>query len=859
MSVPARAERTLKVNGESHVAPEASTRLLSFLRDELSLTGAKFGCGEGSCGACTVLVGGRPVFSCQATVGEVGEEEVTTIEGADSPVARALQEALAAEGASQCGYCSPGMVLRASALLEGKPRPSEAEVREAMSANLCRCGCYKRLTAGILRAAGATATATATATNRVAGETPGEGFRPARPFDLTPPEERQWFELLGDGIIATSSPALEAASAGRSGAWIHLSPSGEVTAFCGKVDVGQDNTTAFRLLVAEELSVDPGQVGVVLGDTDLCPYDMGTFASRSMPDAGEALCQVAAGLRHHLEAKAAARLGLPARAVQAREGAVRSDGAVLDYGELATGARVVEVVGPGQRLLAPSRRLPAGPIRPSRRDAFSGARRFVSDMRLPGMAIGLVIHPPAPGDKLARIDRAALAGMAGVQLVEEEGFVGLVADDLAAGLAGLRALSPQFETGAPSFSDLEEYLRHHPAEPGGWAGRFEEASGELDEGLAGASFRFEATYTAPFIAHVPLETRAALARFDRGRLTVHVGTQTPFRVRAELAEALGMDEADIRVIVGPTGGAFGGKHGSDVALEAARLSRAAGRAVLVHWTRREEFTSGYLRPAAVIDVRAGLGSDGALASFELVDTNAGAAGLSFPYRAAARRLRFQPSASPLPQGSYRALAATANHFARESAIDELAAIAGKDPASYRLALLEDRRLAELLELALERFGWQEKSSEERGLGVALGLEKGGRVVTCVEVRSDREGFRVARVLTAYDCGRLVNRDAVANQVEGATMMALGGALFEEICLRQGRQQTTRLSEYRLPRFEDLPALEVELLDRPEEPAAGAGETPMVAVAPAVANALFDASGLRLRSLPLLPAYRREVG
>ncbi len=848
--------RTLRVNGESHAAPAGELPLLAFLRGGLGLLGPKLGCGEGACGACTVLADGSPVLSCQMTMEDVFGREITTVEGAVSETAARLKASLAAAGASQCGYCSPGMVLRAIALLESNPRPDEAEVREWMAPNICRCGCYQRITKGIVEAAG---------TSREDGEGepalgPSWGWRPHRPFDLTDPAERQWFELLGEGIIATSSPELEASFAGRSGAWIHLSPSGEVTAFTGKVDVGQDNTTAFRRLVAEELSIDPVRVRVVLGDTDLCPYDMGTFGSRSMPDAGEALRQVAAGLRCRLVSKAADRLGLPPRALQASDGAVRTDSETIGYEILAANARDVEVVGPGQELVSSSRRLAEADLRPDRSEAFEGRRRFVSDLRVDQTGFGLVLHPPMAGDRLASLDREAISRLKGVQLVEEDGFAGVVADDLGTALKAARALSPEFEPAGDPFGDLGSYLRSHPADREGFEGAFEDREGDLEAGLSRARTAIVGTYTTAYIAHVPLETRAALASFEGGRLTVVVGTQTPFRTRGLLASALSMEEADVRVVVAPTGGAFGGKHGADVATEAARLSRAAGRPVLVHWSREEEFTAGYLRPAALVDVRAGLDEEGRLVGFELTDTNAGPAGMSFPYRAESRRLSFQPARSPLRQGSYRALGATANHFARESAIDELAALAGEDPASFRLRLLDDVRLRELLQLALDRFGWHgERQGGERGVGVALGLEKGGRVVTCAEIAPDRQGFRVSRMMTAYDCGRVVNPDTVVNQVEGATVMALGGALFEEIRLEDGRQETRHLAQYRVPRFTDMPSISVELLDRPGEPSAGAGETPLVAVAPAVANAVFSATGIRLRSLPLLPAFREQVG
>jgi isoquinoline 1-oxidoreductase len=318
-------------------------------------------------------------------------------------------------------------------------------------------------------------------------------------------------------------------------------------------------------------------------------------------------------------------------------------------------------------------------------------------------------------------------------------------------------------------------------------------------------------------------------------------------VREQLAEALGLAEEQIRVIAPTAGGGFGGKHTADAALEAARLSREQGRPVRVHWTREDEFRLGYVRPAAIIDIRAGALADGTLTAWDFLNVNAGAAGLAIPYPVPDWRVRFQPAESPLPQGSYRALAATANNFARESHLDELAGLAGADPLAFRLRLLDDERLRAVLEAAAERLGWKERGG--RSLGIAAGIEKGGRVATCAEV----SGGQVTRIVTAFDCGAVLDPDNLTNQIEGATVMGLGAALFERIRFEGSTILNASLTAYRVPRFGDVPPIEVVLLDRPDEPSTGAGEAPIVAVAPAVAAALCAETGERLRALPLRPA------
>ncbi len=339
------------------------------------------------------------------------------------------------------------------------------------------------------------------------------------------------------------------------------------------------------------------------------------------------------------------------------------------------------------------------------------------------------------------------------------------------------------------------------------------------------------------------------------KLTVWTGTQRPFGVREELASAFRIPLESIHVLMPDTGSGYGGKHTGETAIEAARLARAAKKPVKVVWTRKEEFTWAYFRPAGVIDIRAGLDSNGRLEHWEFTNFNSGGSGLNTPYAVQARNEKFQPTKYPLRQGSYRGLAATANHFARESFMDELALQAKLDPLEFRRRNLRDERLRAVFEAAAEKFGWPgNKKSPGRGFGIAGGVEKGGYIATCAEIAVDRGtgAVRVLRIVSAFECGAIVNPDGLRNQVEGSNIMGLGGALFESIEFEDGRILNAAFSKYRVPRFQDVPAIETVLLDRKDLPSAGAGETPIVGVAPAIGNAIFDATGVRLRSLPMVP-------
>ncbi len=346
-----------------------------------------------------------------------------------------------------------------------------------------------------------------------------------------------------------------------------------------------------------------------------------------------------------------------------------------------------------------------------------------------------------------------------------------------------------------------------------------------------------------------------MAEWDGDRLTVWTGTQRPFGVRSDLARAFRLPEDHIRVIVPDTGSGYGSKHSGEMEVEAARLARAAGRPVRRAWTREEEFTWAYFRPAGIVEVIAGVRQDGTLTAWEFHNTNSGTAGLPTPYEVPNQLIAFHPSRSPLRQGAYRALAATLNHFARESLMDELARGLKLDPLAFRLKNLQDDRARAAFEAAAARFGWgQARAGEGHGFGLAGGHDKGAAFATCAEVAVERGSgqVRVVRIVTAFEPGAIVNPDHMKNQVEGATMMGLGGALFEAVRFQNNRLRNPRFSSYRVPRFRDLPRIEVVLLDRKDLPPSGAGEIPIVGVAPAIANAIYDATGTRLRSLPLVP-------
>ena len=374
--------------------------------------------------------------------------------------------------------------------------------------------------------------------------------------------------------------------------------------------------------------------------------------------------------------------------------------------------------------------------------------------------------------------------------------------------------------------------------------------GSVADGLKEADQKTEATYTIAYIAHVPLEPRAAVAEWADDKLTVWTGTQGPFRVKSELARSLAYAESRVRVIMPDTGSGYGGKHTGEAAVEAARLAKSAGKPVKLVWTREEEFTWAYFRPAGVIDVRSAVDKNGRLTAWEFHNYNSGTSAINTLYDVPNRKIEFHPVDAPLKSGSYRGLAGTANHFARECHMDELAALAGIEPLEFRLRNLKDDRLRAVFQAAADKFGW---GKSKGNFGIAGGFEKGSYVATCAEVKVEPGRTpRVVRVVQAYECGAVVNPDQLRNQNEGAVIMGLGGALFEAIHFDNGKILNPHFARYRVPRFRDAPQIEIVLVDRKDLPPAGAGETPIMTLAPAVANAIYAATGERLRSMPMVP-------
>ena len=687
-------------------------------------------------------------------------------------------------------------------------------------------------------------------------------------FDLA---RREFFKLLGAGIaifgLAKSVSAAQETAPSHGfhpqdlpsdiSAWLHIGEDGTVTTFCGKVEIGQNIRTSLAQTVADELRVPFGSVRMVMGDTALTPFDAGTFGSRTTPSMTPQLRRVASAARDLLIEVAAKEWNVSAGRLKAADGKVIDpvSSRSLTYASLARGKTLAQNLPTEDPVTPPADWTIAGKPMPKvdARDFVTGRHQYTPDLHPAGMLHGKVLRPPSFGATLMSYDDSDAKAKPGVTVVRDGDFVAAAAPAEREANAAVAAIRAQWKE-VPQISSREIFSHLKNKAEKKTDERRQQQKGSVDEALAASAHRLDATYTVAYIAHAPLEPRAAVAEWSGEKLTVWTGSQRPFGVRGELADSLHIPENNVRVIVPDTGSAYGGKHTGDAAIEAARLARSAGRPVKVVWTREEEFTWAYFRPAGVIEVKSAITSDGKLLAWDFHNYHSGSSGIETPYVVPNMRTEFHSVPLVLRSGSYRGLAATANHFARETHMDALALAAKIDPLEFRIRNLDDARLRAVLEAASKKFGWPHPKAEGRGFGIAVGHEKGSYVATCAEVAVDKNSgsVRVVRLVTAFECGAIVNPDGLRNQVIGANIQGIGGALFEAIEFENGRITNPRFSRYRVPRFRDIPEIEAVLIDRKDIPPAGAGETPIMAVAPAIGNAIFDATGQRLNNLPLVP-------
>lgn len=886
---------TLLVNGKSYeVEVDPETPLLYVLRNDLNLKGPKFGCGLEQCNACKVLVDQADVPSCQLPVKQVAGLEITTVEGlGDAANLHPLQEAFMAEQAIQCGYCVSGMIIAAQGLLNRVRYPTDEQIREALADNICRCGVYERVRRAIKMRIG-----------RPIWD-PIYEVVDAPPLDLD---------------IQPKLPAsLEAAP--ELDNWLQINDDKTVTIYTGKVEIGQGIKTAVAQIAAEELDVALERIVVHMADTAMTPDEGVTSGSRSLQTTGNAIRLATAEARHFLLALAHEELEAqtPATELVVVDGTISDPvtGQSTSYWDLFAGQRFSQPITGLQLAKSPDQYTIVGEasLRLDLLPKVTGQPSFVHDLDLPGLVHGRVVRPPHYQARLVSVDTEAVEQMPGViEVVRDGSFLAVLAEREEQALWASEQLREQAvwenEAKFPTTStDLYDYLRSQAAEAH-LVQNGQAVEGPLPplEAEAGDDHhkRLTATYYRPYQMHGSLGPSAAVAQLEAGQLSVWSHSQAVFLLRGAIADVLGLAPADVRVIHMEGSGCYGHNGADDVALDAALLARAVpGRPVSVKWMRPDEHAWEPYGAAMLVQMQADLDETGTVTAWYHDvwsyphTTRPRSAGeksgllaawhLAKPFPPIPPKMRFASHfgsyrnadplyafskrrivthfvpASPLRTSAMRSLGGYANVFAIESFMDELAAEAGLDPVEFRLKHLGDERAKAVIEAAANKAGWEARTRPAgtgAGRGIAFAQYKNAQcyaaLVVDLHVERDSGAIHLDRAIIAAEAGQIVNPDGLSNQLEGGFVQAASWTLAEEVAFDHNGISSQDWDSYPLLRFSGIPVIETVLLNRPTLPFLGSGEVTQNPTPAAIANAVYDAVGVRPRQIPFTPARMKAL-
>lgn len=695
-------------------------------------------------------------------------------------------------------------------------------------------------------------------------------------------DRRSFFKLAGGGIVVLLGVGPLAALPKDPkriypedfNAYLVIGENGVVTVFSGKIEMGQGVMTSQAQMVAEELGVPLASIAMVLGDTDRCPIDMGTFGSLTTRMFGPVLRAAAAQARAALMILAAQKLGVPRDKLLAKEGIISIVGKPhrsVSYGELSKGAKIVQMVD-SKALLRNASEFHVMGASPQRLDGLekvTGASKYAADIRVPGMLYARILRPQMHGATLVKLDTSGVKNLPGITLVNRGDLIAVLHADPEVAEGALRSIKAEWR--APDTKVDPESIYDHLVLQAAPLITLTDR-GDITAARASAAHLFEATYKKGYVAHAAIEPHAALAEIKGGKATVWASTQTPFPTRDLIAKTLNLKPKHVRVITPLLGGAFGGKSASSQATEAARLAQITGKPVQVAWTRAEEFFNDTFDPASVVKIVSGINQDGRISLWDCSVYSAGDRGAIACYDIPNARFRsaggssYGPAASqaslhPFAVGPWRGPGANMNVFAIESQIDMMAATAKQDPLAFRLRNLTDSRMRRVLQAAADAFGWKAAvSPSRRGFGLACNIDAGTYVATIAEVKVDHATGRVkvVRVVCAQDMGVVVNPEGAKMQIEGGITMGLGYALAEELRFRGGDILDRNFGTYNIPRFSWVPRIEIVLVKNDDLAPQGGGEPPITTTGAVIANAVFDATGARMLRLPMTADRVRQT-
>ena len=880
----------LTVNNTQHqlnVNPD--TPLLFVLRNDLKLKSPKLGCAKEQCGACKVLVDGNAVPSCELPIGRVAGLSVTTLEGLGTPNnLHPLQATFLEEQAGQCGYCTAGFIMAAEGLLNRVRYPSRDELNTAFADNLCRCGTYDRI-------------------------------RRAVQLRVGRPEQNPIYEVLdmpSEPDVKQSNVPQILEQNPQLDAWIRFNADETITVLTGKVEIGQGLRTALAQIVAEELDVDIARLNVIMADTAITVDEGTTAGSRSIETTGTALQLIAAEVRHILLSLAFEELEATSELI-VNNGMITETGTdkQTTYWKLMAGQRLNQVFSGVGQVKNPDRYHLMG--QPQQRidllGKVTGEAVYVHDMELPDMLHARVVRLPRYEARLKSVDTDAIETIEGVvQVVRNGSFLAVVAESEVVAIDAAKQLRQNAEwddaTSLPaSMDEVYQQLVENTTE-----------SGLVDNGAiitdvvppielpSDATHTLNATYRKPYIMHGSLGPSAAVALWDGDHLTIWSHTQGAFSLRGAIAHVLDLSVEQVQVIHVEGAGCYGHNAADDVGLDAALIAMAIpNRPILCKWTRADEHTCEPYGSAMVLDMNASLDATGQISSWnhdvwsyqhsirpramDGYSTLLAAQHLEHPiplptprlltgrefgghrnadpiYTFAQKRVarHFAPD-SPLRVSALRGLGSYANGFAIESFMDECAYIAGIDPIAFRLNHLEDARARNVVEVARDKSNWQAHShpsntGKGRGFAMARYKNQACYVAIVVDVSVDRTSGKITLedVLIVADVGQVVNADGLSNQLEGGFVQSASWTLFEQVLFNEEGIQSVDWDTYPILKFEHAPKIKTVILNRPHQPFLGAGEGTQPPTPAAIANAVYDAIGVRLRDIPFTSNKVKEA-
>jgi nicotinate dehydrogenase subunit B len=690
---------------------------------------------------------------------------------------------------------------------------------------------------------------------------------------------REFIKLLGPGLYLLFSvddflQAQQQRSVAGSypedfNAYFRIAEDGRVTCYTGKVEMGQGIIASLPQMLAEELEVSYESISMVMGDTALCPWDAGTNGSRSIKYFGPALRAAGAEAREVLIQIASEHMSVPVDRLIAKNGVVsdRSNAQKnVSYGFLVRGRTIERHLRNKPSLKAASKFEICGKSlpRPDFLDKVTGKAQFAGDIRLPGMLYGKVLRPPAHGAKLKSVELSAARAVDGAVVLQEGDFIGVVHKKPDIAQKALALVKAEYEIPAASVDDISIYevLVNTEAKD-----NIIEQKGDLQAGKKLAKLLFEESYCTAYVAHAAMETHSAVADVSKDSAKLWIGTQRPFGVNGEIGKAIGLESSAVRIITPYLGGGYGGKSQIGQAVQAARLSKMTGVPVQVAWSREEEFFYDTFQPAAVVKINSGIDDENRISFWDYHVFFAGERSSQNIYnipnlRTLSRGAGFGADGPhPFGTGAWRGPGSNSNVFARESHMDVMAAKAGIDPMDFRIRNLTDERMIRVIRAAAEKFAWKPvKAPSGRGCGVVCLDYLGTYVAAMAEIKVDRSSgrIRVERIVHAQDMGPVINPDGARMQIEGAITMGLGYCFSEEIHFKGGEIRELDFGSYQIPRFSWVPKIDAVLVETLDIAPSGCGEPPIVGMGALMANAFFDATGIRMNRLPLTANRVREI-